>query len=108
MTKEYSEAQSFEDWKKTINANYCYLLEGAGKTYAGILVKNQGYIFRFENMNKEEALAHIKFQNLRTNLNEDLNPYDKEPLEKCKKLCEKQYKKDIGLGYQVQQKQGRL
>lgn len=82
---------------------YGYLVNRSNITYIGLITGRERWTFRFRGMSVEEAHSRLKFQHLRTNVNiEKPTLFDKAMFESCKLLCEKAYKIDVGLAYQVQ------
>ena len=78
---------------------YCYLLQGACKTFAGIYANDTRYCFAFNDMDRKEALSHIKFKNLVTNLDEEKPSIeDNANLKIAKFIAETEYHNTV-MGY---------
>ena len=118
MTKELNfniddiraENEDFYRWKEEMEKRgktwFAYLLRGGNSTYVGLLSGKQKFTFKFGNMDFAETRQRLKFQNLRTNLDDGLTVFDKNILQDCRKLAENAWHKDCGLSYQVKE-QGR-
>lgn len=94
--------KQMQEWAKAVTSPHAYLMRGASKTYVGLDANQTLYCFKFDDdiQNTYQRL-HRGFKNLVTNKEEYLSVWDKEILERCRKVCEKQYKIDVGLDYQV-------
>jgi hypothetical protein len=113
MTKELNfniddiraENADFYRWKEEMEKRdktwFAYLLRGGNSTYVGLTTADLKYTIKFENMNFDEARRRLKFNHLRTNLDDGLTVFDKNILQDCRKLAENAWHKDCGLGYQV-------
>lgn len=107
MTDLEFENKTFYEWMEDLKRNkntwFAYLLRGGCSTYVGLLSGDQKFTFKFENMDFKETRQRLKFNNLRTNLDEHLTVFDKNLLQDCRKLAENRWHKDCGLGYQVKE-----
>lgn len=106
MTLE-EENKRFEEWANSVTTAHCYFMRGANKVYAGLISGGESWCFRFNGMTIDEARRRIKIKGLRTNKDEHQTVFDKAILDDCRKLCKREYKIDVGLGYQVHKGEGR-
>lgn len=105
------ENQTFYQWMEELKPKeartwYSYFLKGGNSTYVGLTTADLKYTIKFENMRFDEARRRLKFNHLRTNLDDGLTVFDKNILQDCRKLAENAWHKDCGLGYRVKE-QGR-
>lgn len=100
------ENELFNEWSNSITSPHAYLMSGCGKTYAGIKKDDKTWCFVFDdNMETTKARLHRCFKKLITNRDDNLNAWDRDELGACRKTAEKQYKIDVGLGYQFKSRE---